>query len=1804
MVLAHGMMGMAHLPGLDVMSTVAVDGELVTLRAMRDNQIVLLTLPQADPPSTHALARLVNQLDVCHDVMASGIARALSLTRLGHRPALVLEDAPGKPLTDELGRGPMAIDRFLQVAMALTESVVALHARNIVHRNLSPHSVLVDPGGRATLIDLTHAIRLPRQRTVLAAEGRLDGRMHYTSPEQTGRMNRGIDHRTDCYSLGVTFYEMLTGRVPFSVTDPLELMHCHIARAPRPPEALNPAVPPSLSALVMKLLAKMPEDRYQTAHGLLADLKQAQTSWQNTGTVAPFVPGEREVPDWLRLSGRPYGRQAETAALTALWDGAREGRAGLAVVQGPSGLGKSLLVGEMREQVARDHGAFVSGKFDAVRASDPYAPLLDALAELVRQSLAAPDAQIAAWRESMRKVVGPGARILTDAIPDLLPIVGEWPPLPTLPDAETQNRFRTVLRDGVRVLAGPDRPLVLFMDDVQWADPAALQVLHDLCTAPAPHHLAVVCATRGRDGTPAALAAMDELRAGLTSAGVPVAHLELAPMTAAAAAEMLADAMRLSTAEATPLAELVVERTRGNPLLIRVMVETLYDEELLRFDRAQGRWTWDWGQIALSAAVSDVVDYVNAMLARLPPLALETVQVASCLGHAFQLKTLAAVSRIPLVDMAQALRKSIDAGVLQERDGGTGLDRLAGPRSGGTDARDTWLAEVEDSLVAADTALTLSFVHDRLQQSAYGLLSAEAARSIHARIGMLLLADLSAAELSERLLEVVDHLNRGGVGLASEADRLRLIELNARAGRKARATSAYATAAALFGEGLALVREADWSERYHETFALHLEMATCTASMDSFEAATPWFELCLRKGRTPVDMARTHSARIGPALARGLHDQAFADAQAGLQLLGIRYHKDVSMLRVAGLMLETRWRLRGKKPAQLVDLPLMTREDSHVAMEILMEICGVAYDLRQEVAGVTYLTMVTLTLAHGLTDLAASGFTIYGLLLASGLQDYAAAEEFGRLGVSVARRLQSERQLGRALFFKATLLHHWSNPVATNRDLLREAKELCDRNGDFAYSVYCDSQFALVDIVTGAPLARVLADARGYGQSARNWHMQAMVPYSDATVQWARALTGQTRGLDTWEDGTFVNADFDKHLLTLAYSPAEMFVMVRRLSTAVLADNWSAALALAEAARPRLQGMAGQLLASEFAFLHGLALADGLAHTSGPAARRMKRELKGHARQLKTWAARVPGNFASRHALVEAELARRLGQPAESRRWFAAAIAAAEAADEPNLLAMSCERAGRLYDALGDRTHARVYLGRAVVDYARWGATAKAEQVERALPGLLGSPLATQASGSGGWAADDSLDLATVLKAAQAVSSDLRLHSVLASVMRAAIENAGARTGFLLLERPNAADGALQWIVEAASSVDAAPTTQQGLTLADVPGISAQIVQYVARTGEVVLLTDARLDPRFSSDPRFHAGLPVSVLCVPLANQGRTTAIVYLENDLTTGAFTAARVRVLQLLSAQAAISIDNARLYEEVEGMARSFARFVPTEFLHNLRRTRVADIRLGESVQKVMSVLFSDIRGFTSLVEGMSADENIAFINNYLAYMEPAILQHGGFVDSYIGDAIMALFDGEAGEAVAAAVAMQRALTDFNTVRAAAGQPIIEMGVGVNTGELTLGTIGGKERIKCGVIGDAVNLASRVESLTKSYAVQVLISDATWALVQGRDSLDARRLDRVRVVGRVETVELYEIFTANAPDLRAAKLAALPAWDAALAKYQSGDFAGAETAFAALAAALPEDVPARLYVARCARYLREPPDADWDGVELLDHK
>jgi AAA ATPase domain/Protein kinase domain len=602
--------------------------------------------------------------------------------------------------------------------------------------------VLVDDADTVWLTGFGIASQLPHERQVPVPPEIIAGTLAYMAPEQTGRMNRSIDGRSDLYSLGVTLYRMLTGVLPFDAVDPLEWVHCHIARQPTPP-ADRAEVPEPLSAIVTKLLAKNAEERYQTAHGLEADLRRCLAEWQSHGRIDPFPLGTHDLSDRLLIPEKLYGRDREIDALLAAFDQVvAQGAAELVFVSGYSGVGKSSVVNELHKVLVPPRGLFASCKFDQYKRDIPFATLAQAFQTLVRQILVKSEAEVDQWRHALQEALGPNGQLIVDLIPEVELIIGKQPPVPDLPPQDTQNRFQLVFRRFLGVFARPEHPLALFLDDLQWLDTATLDLLERLVTHPEVRHLLVVGAYR--DNEVSSSHALARMLGSIRNAGAKMHEIVLVPLSLHDVDRFVSDALHCERNAAQPLAQLVHEKTGGNPFFAIQFLTAIAEEGLLRFDPVMRARQWDMNRIRAEGYTDNVVDLMTEKLKRLSGTTQEALKQLACLGNGAEVAILALVHGETEESMHAALWEAVRAGLILQQE------------------------------------TTYKFLHDRIQEATYALIPEGERAGAHLRIGRVLLASMMADGLAEHLFDVVNQLNRGATLLMDRDEKIQVAAIQLR----------------------------------------------------------------------------------------------------------------------------------------------------------------------------------------------------------------------------------------------------------------------------------------------------------------------------------------------------------------------------------------------------------------------------------------------------------------------------------------------------------------------------------------------------------------------------------------------------------------------------------------------------------------------------------------------------------------------------------------------------------------------------------------------------------------------------------------------------------------------------------------------------------------------------------------------------------------------------------------------------------------------------------------------------------------
>ena len=1758
---------MLEVAGFNVQSLILAGSEHHTWRAVRlsDGHHVVLKVPAQERPHSRTVARLRHEYELTRDIASEQVIHALEVRAAGSAVTLVLKDPGGGTLTDLIQAGGLPLPRFLRVAVRLAAALGEVHALGLVHKDLKPASVVVLAGDEVRLTDFGMAMRLARHNAPQVAPGMLEGTLAYIAPEQTGRMNRPVDRRSDLYSLGVTLYELLTGVRPFRAVEPLKLMHQHLALRPVSPREHRPDVPATAAEIVLKLLEKNPENRYQTAAGLQADLARVQLGLEK-GQSDSFTLGARDRSDEFRIPQQLFGRSGEVAALRDSMGRAAKGSLEWVLVHGPSGIGKTSLVGELRRESATAGAIQIAGKFDQYNRDLPYLGFLRAFAQLARQILTESEERLAGWRQELSAALAPNGKLLTDLLPELSAVLGEVPEVPQLGLAESQSRFNLTIRRFLRAIATAQHPLVLFLDDVQWADGASISLLQTLLTDPELSHLLLVAAYRDNeiDAAHPFLQLVQELEAG---GRAPSARLAVGPLDEEALSALLAETLRVETASVKRLAETVLVKTSGNPFFVNEFLRSLYADEQIRFEADSGRWTWDDDAIRRRRTTANVVDLVVERIRGLPEETQQILRLAAVIGPRFDLATLARVAERSRREVAALIRPAIGADILVPLDDDFKYSELVDAASGNACA----------------------FLHDRVRQAAYSLIGTDERPLLHRRAGWLLL-DGEGAPASDRLFDAVNHLNDAIPAMADATERAKVAALNLRAARKANLSMAWQAAQRYSQTGRELLGNSPWSTDARLAWDLSFELLRAAFLLGDHRAIDPLHEELITHGLVEHEKALATEIKVQHLTSIMKYGEALDVAMPLLARLGVKLPRHGHKGQVVAELARTKWALRGRDVPKLLELPQATDVGVRVAMRVLVTVSAAAYATEPDVFPQIVFRLVRMSLQHGNTPESAFGYVCYGLALCAVLRDYDGGLAFGRLALAMVDRLTARELEARVRFLYGLFIQVWSEPLTDTLSHFRTGANRGLETGDLEYYSYNFYALDAHRLWTGAGLPDLAKAAVVHHEAIVAQKQEKvsllMLPVRDA-ISWLRGEPPVVSG-ELTEEKVLRLCESRKDKTSIGY--CQTFRCMR----GALDGDYAAAVTAAAGARAAQEGLDGQIFVPYYQFYESLALLGLSREGSARGARRVA----ANQRRLAKLAHRVPGTFAARYEIIEGERERNQGRTGAALAHYERALTQAAAVGNQHDLALAHQLAGECLSQAGMEDTGHRHLREASHAWERWGALRLARRLSREPAPASADSLPS--------ARPDELDLQSITRAASAVAEKLKLADVVQELLSLALSSAGASRGVLVL-----ADGANGFAVRATADVEGGVHLVDAVALAGATGLAQSVVQYTLRTRAPTLIDDVARDHLFNADPHLVSMKPGSVLCLPMLRHGEATGALYLENQLVPFAFTPGRVEFITVLASQAAISIENAGLYLDLErslqaqvALTSAHARFVPHQFLASLGRKDIREVRLGDHTAKVLSVLFSDIRGFTPLIESMTPAGSIQFINAYLAHMERPIVANHGFVDSYIGDAIMALFDGDADDAVAAGVGMMKALAQFNVERSGHGENPVRIGVGINTGPLMLGTIGGQNNMKCGVIGDSVNLAARVESLTKQLEVPFLVgADTVKRLVSpGRFSL--RALDRVQVVGLKEPVTLYEEFDADPDPVREAKQRTLPRFLEGMEAYRDRRWPDAAAAIGYCIEECPTDRVARQLAERIDALAKNDPGPDWDGVLRLTKK
>lgn len=1643
-------------------------------------------------PSPKDIDQFYNEYDILSKVQLNGSRNVIDKQREKNHHLLYLEWVDGISLKDAFIEAPPGLQDFLKIAIGLCNAITEIHLQKIIHKDISPGNVLLNQANnKVTLIDFGISSTFDLKQQYIANPDTMEGTLAYNSPEQTGRMNRIVDYRTDLYSMGVTLYELLTGSLPFAAKDALELVHAHIAQVPKALNELDSNIPEQIGKIIAKLLAKNAEDRYQSAFGVRADFENCLHDLIQTGTIADFPVGSDDFTDKFLLPQKLYGREDERAAIIHAFNRCSGGALELLLVSGYSGAGKSALVNEVHKHITTDRGYFISGKYDQFQRSEPYYAIIAAFKDLINIFLTENDDKLNYFREKIKAALGNEGQVMLDVIPALEYITGTQPRLAELGGLEAQKRFTYVFRKFVKAVAHRNHPIVLFIDDLQWADSASLNLMESLMQDADIRHLLVIGAYRINEVDPTH-PLMHSLNA-IGKTGLPIKKIQINNLEKFHVNQLVADALAVNLQHVNDLTELLYNKTQGNAFFLTQFLKSLHEKGFLHFNIESKNWTWQIEQIRATNMTDNVVILMADKIRTLASNTQNLLTLAACIGNQFDFATLSVISGMDIENLKSNLREALTEGIVIPTEEG------------------------------------YKFAHDRIQQSAYSLIPEADKAATHLKIGRLLLQNATGEKQSAQLFDIADHYNQGLLLMEGE-EKMQLLELNRKAALRAKNTSAFQHARTYIEMAIRLLPSMAWKSNY----PLALELHTLAAEISFLCSDVPAMEIYVQKiteqAQNLKDTVKANEIRVQGYISQNRLSEALAKGLELLKQFKINFPKNPTLAHAVLALLRTKLVMGFRKPAALVHLPMMEQRKDLEAMSVLFEVLPSAYWVNSNLMLMIVFKTMRMSLLKGNCGISYYSYTSYGAVLCE-LGELKNGYAIGVVGLQLSDRNEARATSCRTRFNFSCFVQHWCEPLQNTLDPFLKAYHigLETGNGEFAsFSLYFYAQHFYL---CGKNLQQAIEEFEKNGRAIEQ--MGHFTPYNYLNIHHQAALNLAGHSADpcalegvAYKESEMLPRHKDGNDRTALYK-----YHFQKMILQTVFEYYEEAIKSGELALPNVGSVTAQYCRTLLLFYEALARLGQFRKVNSSLKRQYASRIKKNISKIKMWAEHSPDNQLHKYHLLQAEWHRIKGETAKTLDHYDMAIQLARKAGFLQEEALANELAGKYFVERDKSDLAEMYMKNAYQCYRSWGAEAKLKQLEQLYPKYI-SGIKRSASGmrlSGtiettSTSHDSSeLDMASVLKASTTISGEVVLSKLLSLLMNIVIENAGAQRAFLLLERKG------ELFIEAQVEAGEEPSEVHHIPYMQSNKLAESVVTFVSRTKENIVLDDAVADTRFHADAYIQQHKPISVLCLPIIHLGKFIGLLYLENNLVRGAFTENRIHLLQLLSGQIAVSINNALLYDELEQKVEErtaelatekkksddlLYNILPYETAQELKQFGKTEARQFEST----SVLFTDFVGFTSTAEKLSPAELVTEIGECFQAFDNIAEKYGIEKIKTIGDSYMAAGGipvpnaTHAENAVAAAIEI---LAFMNQRNKNAKIAIFELRIGINSGSVVAGVVGHK-KFQYDIWGDTVNTASRMEQ--HSQPGRINISECTYQLIKHRYTCEYRGEIEAKGKGKVK--------------------------------------------------------------------------------------
>lgn len=1711
---------MITFPGFSILEVIHKSGKKILCRAKKDldDSTVILKIIPNEFFDLADIAIMERELEISSKIESEGVLKLLEIVDTNQGLAMVMQNFEGILLSDYLKIKQVSFGKKLEISIQLADLVEILHRNNIIHKNINPDNFLYDPEtGKIKLFEFSISILVRKEIVEINNHREIEGALEYISPEQTGRTNRMVDFKTDFYSLGVLMYRMFSGKLPFNTEDPGELVHAHIAKKPEDPCLINPSIPSVLGKIILKLLEKAPEQRYKSAKGLIWDLENCRFLHFEKGNITEFEIAKHDKSDQFYIPQKLYGREKEISELLVAIENSVQGGASFVLIGGYSGIGKSTLVNEVYQNVVTSGSFFATGKFDQFQKNIPYSAGISAFRGLVMQLLAEPNEIIESWKEKILHVLGSNAQLIIDIIPEVELIIGKQPPLIPLPATEAINRVNLAFVSFIQLFAKPEHPLVIFLDDLQWADLPTLKlinlVLNDLETS---HFLLI---GTYRENEVDASHPLTQLVDSLKENHCSLQEIILQPLGQENIRELLTDIFSADAPNVLSLAELILKKTGGNPFFTNEFLKSLHQEKLIRFDHESLEWDWDIKKIVDEDITDNVVELMIGKIKKLNPSTQDLCKYASCIGNSFDLMTLSKIYDKSPEDTEKSIWPAVEEGLI------LGLGKTS---------------KIQEQLKLEDKSKNIQyrFLHDRVQQAAYAMVEEKEKESLHLHIGRILLESYSEDKISENIFDIVNQLNSGARLINTEEEKIKVAKLNLVAGKKAKSSAAYEPAHDYLSAGIRILPTDVW--KTYTTLALELhnecgESAYLSGNIGDMEKIT---YAIFQNIQNPTDLIKANIIKIKAFVSLTKNEEAFDTGIECLKGLGLNFPEKPNQLHIIFSLLATKFNLRNKTKEQLLSLPEMDDEKQSNIMEILSEIAQPSYFAKKNFFPLIVFKQINLSIKHGNHHHTAFAYSTYGIVMCGSTFEFEEGLKYGELAVSLNEKFGSKALFSKIHFINGNFIRNWKFHYSKNLPGILESYHKGIETGDFLFASYAAFNYCVIKFFMDIPLPKLNEEMEDFASSLKKIKQDLGLRWLNTFRETSEILTGEK--LHTQLKGKYYNEEIEKKHQEDTFDFTGLFVYTtNKVLLEFLNGNPKNVIRQAESGFKIVENVLAWPHIPFVQCLYAISLLQ-VAPNQG----RIKKSIsifkaKQIISKIKKAADSSPENFSNKVHLVLAELYAIRKIKDKALKEYELAI---QQAKESNLnleRAIANELCGIFYLSFGDKENGFKYLLEARRIFQKWGAVSKVDQMDGKYD--LKAKKELNESKSEGNIPEyflkqsvSELDMNSLMKASLAISGEILLENLVEKLMGVVVENAGAQNGYLIIQTNQ------EWFIEGLLSIMPEfekPETK--IPLKRNPFVPESVVQFVIRTQEDLVLDDIQQDIRFKNDPVFNQNKTISVLCLPVFNQGRLTAILYLDNSLHPGVFTEDRVKFLKLLSGQIAISLENALLYKNLEQKvmerteelekqkdALEHEKLKSESLLLNILPKETADeLKInGTSIPKYyqnITVMFTDFVNFTQASENLDAVELVKEINYYYSVFDEIMSKHQVEKIKTIGDSYMAASgmpmekSSHAIDAVNAALEICRFVSLEKEERISQNRPFFEIRIGLHSGPVVAGIVGTKKFVY-DIWGDTVNVASRMESHGEPDKVN--ISGVTYELVKENFEVHFRGKIEVKNKGMID--------------------------------------------------------------------------------------